>query len=164
MSHPIPEKAKLLQKLKQGGFDIPDFIYVPPQHFETKDFAALESFLERHRQSFKVIARSAHPQERCFKGGTFDSLETYADVSGIRYARNKMIKLAETTKRLTIAAPAEIRACPGTGHERNGGGGYAVCRRHQRDGQADFRALGVWLLPGQGAPYPERTLHHPNPP
>ncbi len=31
MFHPIPEKAKLLEKLKQGGFDIPDFIYVPPQ-------------------------------------------------------------------------------------------------------------------------------------
>jgi hypothetical protein len=112
MSHPIPEKAKLLQKLKQGGFDIPDFIYVPPQHFETKDFAALESFLERHRQSFKVIARSAHPLERQFKGGTFDSLETYADVGGIRYARNKMIKLAKSSKRLSIARQQRFNHAP----------------------------------------------------
>jgi hypothetical protein len=34
MSHPIPEKTELLEKLKQGGFDVPDFIYVPPQHFQ----------------------------------------------------------------------------------------------------------------------------------
>ena len=31
MSLPIPEKAELLEQLKQGGFDVPDFIYVPPQ-------------------------------------------------------------------------------------------------------------------------------------
>ena len=56
-AHAIPEKAELLKKLKQGGFDVPDFIYVPPQHFETEDFATLESFLAKHRESFKVIAR-----------------------------------------------------------------------------------------------------------
>ena len=102
MASAVPEKAKLLEKLKKAGFDVPDFIYVPACHFETGDTAALETFLEKHRESYKVIARSAHPQERCFKGGTFDSLETYADVGGIRYARNKMIKFARTTKRLTI--------------------------------------------------------------
>jgi hypothetical protein len=69
MSHPIPEKTELLEKLKQGGFDVPDFIYVPPQHFRDEDFGALESFLERHRKSYKVIARSAHLAERFFKGG-----------------------------------------------------------------------------------------------
>jgi hypothetical protein len=112
MSHPIPEKAKLLKKLKEAGFAVPDFIYVPADHFENDDTAALEAFLAKHRESFKVIARSAHPQERCFKGGTFDSLETYADVSGIRYARNKMIKLAETTKRLTILRQQKFGHAP----------------------------------------------------
>ena len=112
MSHPIPEKAELLEQLKQGGFDVPDFIYVPPQYFETEDFAALESFLEKHRESFKVIARSAHPLERRFKGGTFDSLETYADVGGIRYARNKMIKLAKSSKHLSIARQQRFNHAP----------------------------------------------------
>lgn len=108
----LPEKAELLEKLKQGGFDVPDFIYVPPQHFETENFAALEAFLEKHRESFKVIARSAHPMERRFKGGTFDSLETYADVGGIRYARNKMIKLAGSSKRLSIARQQRFNCAP----------------------------------------------------
>ena len=102
MAEAVPEKAKLLEKLKKAGFAVPDFIYVPAENFETGDTAALENFLDKHRESFKVIARSAHPHERRFKGGTFDSLETYADVGGIRYARNKMIKLANTTKQLSI--------------------------------------------------------------
>ena len=112
MSDPIPEKAKLLEKLRQGDFAVPDFIYVPSQDFEAENFTALESFLEKHRQSFKVIARSAHPEERLFKGGTFDSLETYADVGGIRYARNKMIKLARTSKYLSIARQQRFNHAP----------------------------------------------------
>lgn len=112
MPHARPEKAELLEMLKKGGFAVPDFTYVPPQHFESEDFAALETFLEKHRESFKVIARSAHLAERRFKGGTFDSLETYADVAGIRYARNKMIKLAKTSKRLTIARQQRFNHAP----------------------------------------------------
>lgn len=112
MPHAIPEKAELLDKLKQGGFAVPDFLYVPPRCFEVEDFDALESFLEKHRQSFKVIARSAHPDERRFKGGTFDSLETYADVGGIRYARNKMIKLAKTSRHLAIARQQRFNHAP----------------------------------------------------
>jgi hypothetical protein len=112
MSDPIPEKAELLERLKQGGFAVPDFIYVPPEDFDGGAFTALESFLDKHRQSFKVIARSAHPEERRFKGGTFDSLETYADVDGIRYARNKMIKLANTSKRLSIARQQRFNHAP----------------------------------------------------
>ena len=92
----LPEKARLLQKLKKGNFNVPDFIYVSASDFTNEAFNDLKAFLDRHRESFKVITRSAHPQERCFKGGTFDSLETYADVSGIRYARNKMIKSTNT--------------------------------------------------------------------
>ena len=112
MADALPEKAELLEKLKQGGFAVPDFIFVTPKQFEVNDFAPLESFLEKHRESFKVIARSAHPDEHCFKGGTFDSLETYADVGGIRYARNKMIKLAGTSKHLSIARQQHFNHAP----------------------------------------------------
>ena len=120
MTAALPEKAELLEKLKQGGFAVPDFIFVTPDQFETNDFSALESFLEKHRESFKVIARSAHPDEHCFKGGTFDSLETYADVGGIRYARNKMIKLAGSSKRLTIARQQHFNHAPTLDMDRMG--------------------------------------------
>lgn len=112
MGKPRPEKAELLEKLSAGGFAVPDFIYVPPEDFAAQNFGALEAFLQKHRQSFKVIARSAHPLERRFRGGTFDSLETYADVGGIRYARNKMIKLARTSKRLSIARQQRFTHAP----------------------------------------------------
>ncbi len=108
----VPEKACLLEKLRKGGFAVPDFIYVPAEDFEKENFARLKEFLEKHRESFKVIARSAHPLERCFKGGTFDSLETYADVGGIRYARNRMIKLARTQKGLTILRQQKFNRAP----------------------------------------------------
>jgi hypothetical protein len=44
-------------------------------HFghHNEDFEVLNLFLEGHCESFKVIARSAHPQEEGFKSGTFDS-------------------------------------------------------------------------------------------
>ena len=112
MAEAVPEKAKLLEKLKKAGFAVPDFIYVPAENFETGDTGGLEEFLDKHRESFKVIARSAHPHERRFKGGTFDSLETYADVGGIRYARNKMIKLANTTKQLSIRRQQKFTHAP----------------------------------------------------
>jgi hypothetical protein len=111
-SHPLPEKAELLAKLKQGGFAVPDFIFVPARDFEVERFDRLETFLEKHRESFKVIARSAHPKEERFKGGTFDSLETYAVVAGIRYARNKMIKLAGTSRHLSIARQQHFNHAP----------------------------------------------------
>ncbi len=98
----IPEKAKLLEKLKDHGFNVPDFIYVPADIFTTENFGQLDRFLQTHRQSFKVIARSAHPMESNYKGGTFDSLETYADIEGIKYARKKMLAMAETAKWLSI--------------------------------------------------------------
>jgi hypothetical protein len=72
----------------------------------------LEAFLDRHRESFKVITRSAHPQEEFFKGGTFDSLETYADLSGIKYARKKIINLATTAKQLTIKRQQKFNHAP----------------------------------------------------
>ena len=99
---PFPEKARLLSLLKKNQFKVPDFLYVPAEQFQHKDFEALERFLEGHCQSFKVIARSAHPKEELFKSGTFDSVETYADVAGIVYARKRIMKLAGSTKKLTI--------------------------------------------------------------
>lgn len=102
MENTVPEKAKLLEKLKANGFNVPDFVYVSAQKFKTEDFKELKAFLDVHRESYKVIARSAHPRESEYKGGTFDSLETYADIGGIIYARNRIIKLAETAKHLSI--------------------------------------------------------------
>jgi hypothetical protein len=112
MASKIPEKANLLKRLKEGGFDVPDFIFLPAERFKTENFADLEVFLERHKESYKVIARSAHPQETLFKGGTFDSPETYADVGGIKYARNRIIKLAKTTKRLSIERQRQFNHVP----------------------------------------------------
>jgi hypothetical protein len=102
MTSQIPEKARLLEKLRKIGFNVPDFIYVPAEKFKNEDFDQLDLFLDSHRESYKVIARSAHPLESEYKGGTFDSLETYADVGGIKYARKRMIKIAETSKTLSI--------------------------------------------------------------
>ena len=102
MKNKIPEKARLLEKLRKNGFKVPDFIYVRADKFKSEDFKQLDSFLDNHRESYKVIARSAHPMESNYKSGTFDSLETYADIGGIKYARNRIIKAAETSKRLSI--------------------------------------------------------------
>ena len=94
MKNTIPEKAALLKRLKEGGFNVPEFIYVSAVDFKNEDFGALEAFLEQHRESFKVIARSAHLKEEHFKGGTFDSLEIYSDLGGIKYARLMIFFLA----------------------------------------------------------------------
>ncbi len=102
MTNRIPEKARLLEKLRQKGFKVPDFIYVPSHRFDEQNFLELNMFLDKHRESYKVIARSAHPLESAFKGGTFDSLETYADIGGIKYARKKMLKIARSSKQLSI--------------------------------------------------------------
>lgn len=109
---PIPEKARLLDTLKRGGFNVPDFIYVPAADLRAENFDALKSFLSTHRQSFKIIARSAHPQEEFFKGGTFDSLETYADVEGVLYAWKRMINFAKTVKRLSIQRQQKFNRAP----------------------------------------------------
>lgn len=112
MAPNIPAKAKLLKRLKEGGFDVPDFIFLTAEKFKSENFAELAVFLGRHKESYKVIARSAHPQENLFKGGTFDSLETYADVGGIKYARNRILKLAKTTKRLAIERQQHFNHAP----------------------------------------------------
>jgi hypothetical protein len=109
---PVPEKARLLKKLKTAGFNVPDFIFVPPESFVSDQLSFLESFLENHRNGYKVIARSAHPMESYFKGGTFDSLETYADREGIKYARNRIINMAQTAKRLSILRQQQFLGAP----------------------------------------------------
>ena len=108
----LPEKARLLQKLKEGNFTVPDFIYVSASDFREEAFNDLKAFLNRHRESFKVITRSAHPREEYFKGGTFDSLETYTDLGGIQYARTKIINLAKTAKQLTIKRQQKFNNSP----------------------------------------------------
>ncbi|WDP92932.1 MAG: hypothetical protein HUN04_25685 [Desulfobacter sp.] len=121
----MPEKAKLLEKLIGNGFRIPDFIHVPAEKFETEDFSELETFLDTHRESYKVIARSAHPKESEFKGGTFDSLETYADTAGIIYARNKIIKMAREARGLSIRRQQIFNHAP----------------------EIDFQEMGVIVMP-----------------
>ena len=108
----IPEKAALLKRLEKGGFNVPEFIYVSAADFKNENFKALETFLDRHRESFKVIARSAHLKEEYFKGGTFDSLEIYADLGGIKYARKKIINLAKTAKQLSIRRQQKFNKAP----------------------------------------------------
>ena len=112
MINTLPEKARLLKLLQEKNFTIPDFIYVSAADFRNENFKDLETFLAHHRESFKVIARSGHPQEEFFKGGTFDSLETYADIGGIQYARKKIINLAQTAKHLTIRRQQKFNNAP----------------------------------------------------
>jgi hypothetical protein len=116
----IPEKAALLKRLEKGGFNVPEFIYVSAVDFKNENFKALETFLDRHRESFKVIGRSAHLKEEYFKGGTFDSLETYADLGGIKYARKKIINLAKTAKQLSIRRQQKFSKAPGIDLENMG--------------------------------------------
>ena len=120
MATHIPEKAELLCKLKDCGFNVPDFIYVPASDFAKGRMDALQTFLDKHRESFKVIARSAHPMESFYKGGTFDSLETYADLAGITYARQRMIDSAQTTKRLSILRQQNFEGAPAIDYAQMG--------------------------------------------
>ena len=112
MLNRLPEKALHLENLKEGKFNVPDFIYVPAEDFRDKNFEKLQAFLKNHQESFKVIARSAHPHEEAFKPGTFDSLETYADVAGIQYARKRIIKMGKTVKRLSILRQQKFNHAP----------------------------------------------------
>lgn len=112
MENIIPEKARLLGLLKQGGFNVPEFLYVPAEDFETENFDDLELFLREHVSCFKLIARSCHPHEDCYKGGTFDSLETHADVMGIKYARQAIINRANKSRRLSILRQQQFNNSP----------------------------------------------------
>ena len=111
-SQKLPEKAELLNRLQTLGFNVPPFIYLRPEDFQEQRFEALEAFLAAHCDGYKVIARSAHAEEHRFKSGTFDSIGTYADVGGIQYARKKMIRMARTTKRLSILRQQHFNHAP----------------------------------------------------
>ena len=91
---------------------MPDFIYVPAEDFRRENLDELEGFLKGCRDCFKAIARSGHPGEEYFKGGTFDSLETYADMGGIVYARKRMINSANTANRLSILRQQKFNNAP----------------------------------------------------
>lgn len=108
----FPEKAKLLKKLRQGDFNVPEFLFVPAENFATESFEPLTKFLESECAGHKVIVRSCHEQEEYYKGGTFDSLETYADLGGVKYARNRIIKSAIEEKRLSILRQKKFAHAP----------------------------------------------------
>ena len=91
---------------------MPDFIYVPASDFKNEKFEALENFLKNHAEGFKVIARSAHPKEEFLKPGTFDSLETYADLAGIKYARKRIIDLATSVRKLAVLRQQKFSNAP----------------------------------------------------
>jgi hypothetical protein len=116
----LPEKARLLERLREGRFNVPDFVFVPAGDFENSRFEDLERFLGSHDESFKVIARSAHPMEEFYKGGTFESLETYCDLSGIFYARKRMIHSAESDKHLSILRQQQFNNAPELNMEEMG--------------------------------------------
>lgn len=108
----LPEKAALLKQLKKNNFNVPDFIYVPATDFQNNNFTKLDDFFNNYNKSYKVIARSAHPQEKYFKGGTFDSIESYADIDGIKFARNRIINSAKTSNRLSILRQNRFNGAP----------------------------------------------------
>lgn len=112
MEKKLPEKARLLERLKKGRFNVPDFIYIPAENFKKENFKELKAFFENYHESFKVVVRSAHPQEEFFKGGTFDSLETYADIGGIKYARKKIINSVFSSNRLSILRQQKFNHAP----------------------------------------------------
>ena len=112
MNPEMPEKARLLQQLRESGFNVPPFIYLTADDFIHERFDALDQFLKDHCDGYKVIARSAHLQEERFKSGTFDSFGTYADVGGVIYARKKMIRMASTTKKLSILRQQHFSNAP----------------------------------------------------
>lgn len=116
----LPEKARLLEILSKAGFKVPPFLYLTAEDFRRERFDRLEEFLREHCRDFKVITRSCHPLEECYKGGTFDSLETYADVGGIKYARQKIIRLAREEKRLSILRQQKFQGAPPLDLEETG--------------------------------------------
>ena len=108
----IPEKARHLQRLRQGDFPVPPFIYLPAEVLEQEDPPGLRDFLNQYCQEYKVIVRSCHPMEEYYRGGTFESVETYADVGGVRYALARIKKSAESAKRLSILRQQKFSQAP----------------------------------------------------
>lgn len=105
------EKARLLHSLREAGFNVPAFLVIPAAGFQRGRFGALQAFLKKIPAT-KLMVRSAHPLEDRYKAGTFDSIETGADLSGVKYARQRMIKLARTAKRLRILRQQKFTRAP----------------------------------------------------
>jgi len=116
----IPEKAQLLMRLREGGFKVPPFVYLPAEDFRRQRLDVLKAFTEQHCTDYKVIARSAHPMEDFYRGGTFESLETHADILGITYARQKIVTSARTAKRLSILRQQKFNGAPAIDEEEMG--------------------------------------------
>jgi len=112
MDQSQPEKIRLLEILNNAGFDVPDFVYLTAEEFKNENFGRLKDFFKESAQGFKVIVRSAHPLESFFKSGTFDSLEINADIPGIKYARKRIVELAETAKKLQILRQQKFNSAP----------------------------------------------------
>jgi hypothetical protein len=43
MKSTLPEKTRLLKKLKKGNFSAPDFIYVPAAGFKKENFSTFDN-------------------------------------------------------------------------------------------------------------------------
>ena len=112
MDQSLPEKIRLLEVLKKEGFDVPGYVYLTAEDFKNENFDRLDDFFKNSTQGFKVIVRSAHPLESFFKSGTFDSIEINADVPGIKYARKRIIELANTAKKLPIKRQQKFHNSP----------------------------------------------------
>jgi hypothetical protein len=112
MAAQIPEKARLLEKLSEGGFNVPEYYYLPPQVIKKGAFDGLEKFLGDECKCHKIIVRSCHPAEEFYKGGTFNSLETYADVGGVKYAYQKIVNSIFEEKELSILRQQKFHCSP----------------------------------------------------
>jgi hypothetical protein len=119
MATKLPEKALHLEMLKKGRFNVPDFIYVPAEDFKNENFEKLRSFLKRHQESFKVIARSAHPLEEAFKPGTLIHWKPMRMWPGFNMPENGSSngKIGQQTLHFEAA---EIQPRAGTGSEDMG--------------------------------------------
>ena len=108
----LPEKARLLDRLQRAGFPVPSFIYLDAESLEQEEPPGLREFLAKHVDDYKVIVRSCHPAEEFYRGGTFESLGTYADVGGVRYALKRIQRAAQTDKRLCIMRQQKFNHAP----------------------------------------------------
>ena len=120
MTQQLPEKARLLHELLKGDFNVPEFFYMPSEMLANQDFGGLEEFLNEHCQGHKIIVRSCHPAEEFYRGGTFESLETYADVGGVKYAYKKILKSLTGEKALSILRQRKFQGSPPLDPEQTG--------------------------------------------
>ena len=74
---------------------------------------------------------------------TFNSLETYADVGGIRYARNKMMGLGKPGTQFSIARQQRFDHAPQMDLEQMGVMVNALYKQIQRDGRDDQQRMEI---------------------